>query len=155
MNRPFVNALILCVAAAALEGVLAGRGVRERLAELRLPRYSPPMSVWFVIGGLFYAMCVTVLYRLFRLPASRSRDVALALILGMMLMNALWNFVFFRMRDPFLSFVAVLPYALLAVTLLVLTLALDRLAAWALLPYVPYLVYAIAWGHGVWKRNAN
>ena len=155
MNHPFVYAIALCAAAAALEGVFAGRGVRQRLAELSLPRYSPPLSVWFVIGGLFYAMCFTVLYRLFRLPASRSRDLALALILGMMLMNALWNFAFFRMRAPFLSFVAFLPYALLAVMLLVLTLTLDRIAAWALLPYVLYLVYALAWGYGVWQRNPN
>lgn len=155
MNRPFVYAISLCAAAAALEGALAGRGVRERLAELRLPRYSPPLSVWFVIGGLFYAMCFTVLYRLFRLPVSRSRDVALALIVGMMLMNALWNFAFFRMRALFLSFLAFLPYVLLAGTLLVLTLALDPIAAWAILLYVLYLIYAIAWGYGVWKRNAN
>jgi hypothetical protein len=45
-------ALISCVAAAALEGLLAGDGVRQRLAELRMPPYWPPFPVWLVIGAI-------------------------------------------------------------------------------------------------------
>lgn len=153
MSPPLTYALVLCAISATLEGVLAGRGVQARFADLRLPRYSPPLPVWFVIGGLFYLVCFTVLYRLFGLPASGQRDAALALIVGMMLMNALWNYVFFRRRDLYLSFLACLPYGLTAVALFVLTLRLDRLAALALLPYMLYLGYAIAWGYGLWKAN--
>lgn len=153
MSPPLTYALVVCAISAVLEGVLAGRGVQARFANLRLPRYSPPLPVWFVIGGLFYLVCFTVLYRLFRLPASGLRDAALALIVGMMLMNALWNYVFFRARNLFLSFVACLPYGLVAVALFVLTLKLDRLAALALSPYILYLGYAIAWGYALWKRN--
>lgn len=138
---------------AALEGLLAGRGVRARFAELRLPRYSPPLVVWFIIGGLFYVVCFTVSYRLFRLPDSTSRDAGIALLVCMMLMNALWNYLFFRARDLFLSFVAYLPYCVVAVALFLLTLQLDRIAALSLLPYILYLSYAIAWGYGLWKRN--
>jgi tryptophan-rich sensory protein len=141
------------VATATLEGILAGRGVRARFAELRLPRYSPPLPVWFAIGGLFYAVCFTVLYRLFRLPASGLRDVALGLIVGMMLVNAFWNFVFFRARKLFLSFFAFLPYGLMAVALFALTWKLDRVAAWSLLPYLVYLGYASAWGYALWSIN--
>jgi tryptophan-rich sensory protein len=153
MSVPLLYALVLCAISATLEGALAGRGVQARFAELRLPRFSPPLPVWFVIGGLCYLICFTVLYRLFRLPPSRSRDAALALLAGMMLINALWNYVFFRKRDLYLSFFAFLPYGILAVALFLLTLRLDRLAAWVVLPYVLYLVYAAAWGYGLWKRN--
>ena len=147
-------ALVVCATFAALEGILAGRGVKARLAELDLPRYSPPFTMWVVIGGLFYVICFTVLYRLFRLPASGLRDTALVVLVGMMLVNALWNYVFFRARDLSLSFLVCLPYALIAVALLFLAFEIDRLAAWMVLPYVLYLGYAIAWGYGVWKRNA-
>ena len=109
--------------------------------------------VWFVIGGLFYVVCFMVSYRLFRLPGSGLRDAAIALLVCMMLMNALWNYLFFRARDLFLSFVACLPYGFVAVALFVLTLELDRLAALILLPYILYLGYALAWGYGLWKRN--
>lgn len=153
MNSPLLYSLVICAISATLEGILAGRGVGARFADLRLPRYSPPLPVWFVIGGVFYLICFTVLYRLFSLPASGLRDAALALLVGMMLMNALWNYVFFRVRDLFLSFVACLPYGLMAVALLALTLKLDRLATLALLPYILYLGYAGVWGYGLWRLN--
>jgi tryptophan-rich sensory protein len=153
VSPPLTYALVLCAISAVLEGVLAGREVQARFADLRLPRYSPPLPVWFVIGGLFYLVCFTILYRLFRLPAFGLRDAALALTVGMMLMNALWNYVFFRQRNLYLSFLACLPYCLTAVALLFLTLRLDRLAALALLPYLLYLGYAIVWGYGLWRLN--
>jgi benzodiazapine receptor len=153
MSAPLVYSLALCAASATLEGILAGRGVQARFAELRLPRYSPPLVVWIVIGGLFYVICFTVAYRLFRLPASGLRDAGIVLLVCMMLMNALWNYLFFRARDLYLSFVACLPYSLIAVALFVLTLELDHVAALALSPYILYLGYAIAWGYGLWKRN--
>jgi tryptophan-rich sensory protein len=37
--------------------------------------------------------------------------------------------------------------------LFILLLRLDRTAAWWLLPYVLYLVYANAWGYLLWKLN--
>ena len=153
MSTPLLYSLVLCATSAALEGILAGRGVQARFEALRLPRYSPPLAVWFVIGGLFYVVCFTVSYRLFRLPESGSRDAAIALLVCMMLMNALWNYLFFRARNLFLSFVLCVPYSLIAVVLFVLTLELDRVAALTLSPYILYLGYAIAWGYGLWKQN--
>jgi tryptophan-rich sensory protein len=95
-----------------------------------------PLVLWIVIGGLFYVICFTVAYRLFRLPASGLRDAGIVLLVCMMLMNALWNYLFFRARNLF-----------------VLTLELDHVAALALSPYILYLGYAIAWGYGLSKRN--
>lgn len=40
MTHPLVLALAICAGAAALEGVLAGRGVSQRFIELRVPRLS-------------------------------------------------------------------------------------------------------------------
>ena len=66
MLSPTVLGVIICTAAAVLEGVLAGEGIRQRLAQLRMPPYSPPFSLWFVIGFLFYAMCFVILRHVLR-----------------------------------------------------------------------------------------
>lgn len=153
MSRPLVYALVICVISAVLEGILAGGGVRERFAALRLPRFSPPLPLWFVIGGVFYVVCFTVLYRLWSLPASGVRNAALGLLVGMMAMNALWNYVFFRARSLRLSFFAFLPYGLVALALFALTLELDRIAAFSILSYIAYLGYATVWGYRLWRIN--
>jgi len=59
-----ILALLICTAAAALESALAGSSVRQRMAEFRMPAYSPPFAVWITIGVLYYAMCFIVLREL-------------------------------------------------------------------------------------------
>ena len=50
MTSPLFVALAMCAASAALEGLLSGRGVRGRFAELRLPTWSPPLGVSQLAG---------------------------------------------------------------------------------------------------------
>lgn len=138
----------------ALEGLCAGGGIRQRLAELRGPRYVPPLWGWIAIGGFYYVMCFTVLYRLFSIaPEVALRNAAVALALSLMLINAFWNFFFFRTRILFHAFLIGVPYTGFALILFGLLLRLDGIAATWLAPYLIYLCYANRWGYRIWKLN--
>jgi tryptophan-rich sensory protein len=142
-----------CVLAAALEGACAGRNVKAFYAELRFPRYSAPLWVWGVIGGLYYVIFWFVLYRLLRLDDdSALRNVALTLILFMMVVNALTNYVIFRARNLHLSYIIGNAFPIMDAALFVCLLRLDA-AAWTLIPYLLYRIYALWWGYGLWKLN--
>jgi tryptophan-rich sensory protein len=136
--------------------VLAGRGVRARFAELRQPPFSPPLALWMAIGGVYYLLCFTVLYRLFAFgtPAAASR-MALALVLLLMVANALWGFLFFRRRDLRASFLAFFPYGLIALTLALLLARFDPTSASLVAAYLAYLVYAGWWAYRVWTLNSR
>ena len=154
MDSALIYSLGICAISVALEGVFAGGGIKQRLAELRVPRLVPPLWGWIVIGAFYYVICFVVLYRLFSLPATTAlRQWALAVLGGIMFINAFWNYFFFRTRNLFHAFVIGLPYVALSVILFGLLLSLDRLAAWFFLPYVLYLVYASRFGYLVWKLN--
>jgi tryptophan-rich sensory protein len=133
---PAVVAFVICGVAAGLEGALAGRGVRARFVELRLPPYSPSLPAWFLIGGAYYVICFVVLYRLLRSgPLSGSRAVAFILLLMLMALNAAWGVLFFRLKNLRASFLAFVPYGVLTL-LLVGTLAItDRMSALLLAAY--------------------
>ncbi|MFP5260336.1 MAG: tryptophan-rich sensory protein [Blastocatellia bacterium] len=89
-----------CAIAATIEGVCAGRNVRAFFLQLRFPPFSAPLRVWSIIGALYYAIFCFVISRLLRLEDdSTLRQVALALILFMMIVNALTNYVIFRARN--------------------------------------------------------
>ena len=153
MNQAITYSLGICAFSLVLEGVFSGRGIKQRLAELRAPRYSPPLWGRIIIAAFYYVICFTLLYLLFSLASTPLRNGALALLLGMMLANALWNYFFCRRRNLFIAYVMGFPYSLAALALFILLLRLDRTAAWWLLPYVLYLVYANAWGYLLWKLN--
>jgi len=154
MMHPLVLTLAICAGAAALEGILAGRDVKQRFAQLRMPRLSPPLKIWIIIGIAYYVICFLVLYRLLVLPPASLRTAALGLILIVLLANAFWNFLFFRLRSLRLSFILGVLYSLIALGLLTLLCKLDRVAAWGFLPYAVYLLYANWWGYALWRTNS-
>lgn len=154
MTRAIIYSLAICALGAALEGLCAGSGIKQRLANLRSPSFAIPFWGWMVIGGLYYLICFAVLYRLFLLPPSYARSAAFALLGTVMFINALWNYFFFRTRNLFHPFLLGLFYSAIAISLfLLLLLRIDRMAATCLLPYIIYLCYANIWGYRVWKLN--
>src|SRR5260370_16636 len=46
----------VCLCAAALEGVCAGKNVKAYFAKLKWPRYAAPLWVWYIIGAAYYAI---------------------------------------------------------------------------------------------------
>lgn len=154
MHPPLLYSLGICIVSAVLEGLFAGSGIRQRLAELRVPRGSPPLWTWIVIGLCYYAICFVLLYRLFSRPEPTTlRNVALVLLCVLMFINAAWNWFFFRTRNLRHAFAIGLPYGLVAVALVAVLLRLDPISAWWLSPYLVYLLYASVWSYRIMQLN--
>lgn len=153
MTRAIIYSLSFCVVGAILEGLFAGRGIKERLVTLRSPSYSLPFWGWMVIGIAYYLICFVILARLFLLPPAPPRAAALALLGTLMFVNALWNHFFFRAGNLFHAFLLGLPYGGIAVVLFLLLLRIDPTAAVFLTPYLVYLFFASIWGYRMWKLN--
>lgn len=139
--------------AAALEGVCAGRNVRSFFSTLRFPPYSAPLWVWSIIGGLYYVIFWFVTFRLLKLDSSLIRSLALALVLFMMIINALTNYIIFRARNLRISFAVGCVFPFMDVALLFCLIQVDTIAAWALVPYLTYRAYAVWWGYRLWDLN--
>ena len=153
MTRNVLAAVLICGAAAALEGLFAGRGVRARLQQLRQPRHSPPFGLWVGIGFVYYVICGILLIRLFGLSRSPLRTAAVGALLLLLLGNAFWNLTFFRLRNLPASVAVVRAYAAVALALEVFLCRLDPPSAWVFVPYLVYLVYAIWWMRSLRRLN--
>lgn len=147
------TSIVICVLAAALEGACAGRNVKAFFSTLTFPSYSAPLWVWSLIGGGYYLIFGAVTYRLLRLDSSQLRNTALALVFFMMIANGLSNYVIFRARNLYLSFIIGCLFPVMDITLLICLTQLDAIAAWSLMPYLIYRVYAVWWGYALWKAN--
>ena len=147
----YLIALGLCVAAACVEGLCAGRDPMAQLKATRQPVWSPPNWVWVLIGVAWYGISYTALARLLPLwPASR---LAVVLVCAMMLANASANLLQFRMKRLDLAFYFLFPYWLLLAAFLWSVAPLDRLACGLFSVYAVYQLYAGAWAYQLWKLN--
>ena len=155
LQHPWVWALAICIAAAAVEGVLSGTQVRLRFAELKLPRPAIPLWCWFLIGAAYYVFFFFTLKSILQAPSTRIwTGTALVMAVVLLGANAIWNLFFFRRKNLRLSFVLFLPYDLAAI---IFGFALYQLRnpyfSWFLI-YICYLTYASWWGHRVWRLNS-
>jgi len=144
----------ICVLAVALEGLCAGKNVKAFFSALKAPRYSAPLWVWYIIGFGYYATFFFILYRILSLKTdSVLKPLTLCLVVFMMIANALWNYLFFRARKLLLAVVAGSVTPLFDAALFICLIQLDQVAAWSLVPYLIYRVYAVWWGYALWKSN--
>jgi len=149
-----LTAIGICIVAAALEGVCAGSNVKSFYATLRFPRYSAPLWLWSIIGAIYYLIFCFVIYRLLLLNASSAlRSDALILIAFMMVVNALTNYLIFRARNLYFSFLVGSLFPILDLALFICLTQLDRVAALSLIPYLLYRIYGVWWGYGLWRMN--
>ena len=153
MNHDLWISLAICIAAAALEGICAGTGVKRFFSQIRLPRYSAPLWVWSIIGFIYYLLFGFVIYRLLRIDSSALKPALLSLVIAMMAINAATNYLIFRRRDLRLSYVVGTLFPLLDIALFLGLVSVDRFAAWPLVPYLLYRIYAVWWGYQIWQIN--
>ena len=149
---PLASSIVICSIAAALEGLCAGNGVASFFASLKFPRYALPLWAWMLVGGGYYGLFGFVLYRVAPLTSPLA-TATYAIVLFMMLANALSNYVIFRMRDLRLAFLIGALAPVFDIALFGCLMNLDRKAGIALLPYLMYRAYAVWWGHALWKLN--
>jgi tryptophan-rich sensory protein len=147
-------ATVICLIAVVLEAILAGSDPRSRFNQLRSPPYSPAFRVWVFIGLLYYVMCFLILRRILSSEASSlSNSWALALVVAILVFNALWNLLFFRLGALRVSFLVFIPYGLLVVALTILMISIYPFGTVLLTLYCGYLIYAMWWSYKLWQLN--
>jgi tryptophan-rich sensory protein len=75
------------------------------------------------------------------------------LLLGVVVLNAVWNLAFFRAKNLAATFVLSLSYSVVVVALWYCLSQFDRIAAAAISVYTLYLSYAIFWSYRLWRLN--
>jgi tryptophan-rich sensory protein len=135
---------------------MSGKGIKARLAELRLPKGAPPLWTWAIIGGAYYVLFFSLLRSILAQPSIPFWTSAILTLTALLLIaNASWNWIFFRKKDLWLSFVFFMPYLFLAFSLAgVLHRIRSPLLAWYAI-YPVYLTYATWWGYRVWRLNVS
>ena len=144
----------ICIVAAIFEGACAGKGVKEHFASLKFPEYSAPLPVWYAIGGIYYLVFGFLLFRMFRIESDSVLPLlTIGYLVFLMIANGSWNYIFFRRKDLFTALVLGTIAPFFDIALLALVLKTDPQAAWALVPYLLYRIYAVIWGYGLWQAN--
>ncbi len=122
--------------------------------QLRQPRYSISLKVWYFVGAVYYIIFGIVAYRQFRDHAS-AISTSIILLALVMLLNGLSNFIIFKYRSVKWFYLVIFPFGLILFALIIILFQDDIISAVLASLYFLWLIYDIYYGYWLWKLNKN
>lgn len=149
-------ASVALVAIVAVLGTLATTpNVEGWYAVADKPPWTPPDWLFGPVWTLLYLAMAYAAWRVWNTPGSRARSLALTLYLVQLVLNGIWSPLFFAGYPLWGSaalWAASVVIVLLAVTIIATIVAfhrVDRAAAYILMPYLAWVLYASTLNIGV------
>lgn len=142
----------LCLASILIEAASYTKSGKAWFEQLRQPRYSISLKVWYFVGGVYYILFGIIAYRQFSLHGSFFSTSILLLIL-VMLLNGLGNFIIFKYRSIKWFYLVIYPFGLILLTLIIVLLRNDIISAALASLYFLWLFYDLYYGYRLWKLN--
>ena len=144
--------LVVSYTASAI-GAIASVTAKTFYAGLVQPEWAPPPGLFGPVWTLLYTLMGIAAWLVWREGGYRANRIALNLFLIQLAANALWSWLFFVWKLGCIAFAEIL----LLTTLIFLNLVVFRrvraLAAWLLLPYLLWVVFASQLNLALWQAN--
>lgn len=144
--------IALSLAAGAL-GAIASVDSREFYAALDRPAWAPAGWLFAPVWTTLYVLMGIAAWLVWRSPRSPERQLALALFVVQLALNALWTWIFFAWRSGFWALAEIFVLWVLIAVVTTLFSRVRPLAAWLLAPYLAWVTFAMALTWSVWQRN--
>lgn len=144
----FASLLITFVAAAV--GAIASIDAGTFYAQLMLPSWAPPGSVFGPVWTVLYILMGIAAWLVWRVNGIR---VALALFVIQLALNALWSWLFFGWHRGDLAFADILLLWVMIIATLLAFWRVRALAGALLVPYLLWVSFASVLNYVVWQLN--
>ena len=146
--------LVVCFLVAAV-GAAASLQAGVFYAELTLPDWAPPASVFGPVWTVLYAMMAVSAWLIWQRRETGLARLALAVFVVQLVLNALWSWLFFGWRLGALSFADIVVLWVLIVVTLVLFYRIRPLAGLLLVPYLAWVSFASVLNFSIWQLNPS
>ncbi len=139
-----IACIVLCNAAGGIGALTVGDG-SGWYEVLRLPPFAPPGWIFGVVWPILYTLMGIGLWRVWNAQWNTDRfSGEVKLFFTQLVLNAIWTPVFFGLRMPWLAFAVIVVLSLLIGLTIRAFRRVDLIAAWLLVPYLLWVMFATA-----------
>lgn len=147
--------VLICLGVGFMSSIATQTGVDGWYKTIEKPSFTPPN---YIFGPVW-----TVLYILMGIAAGMvwSRGThhiwvktALYHFVFQLLFNALWSLVFFGLESPFWALLVIITLFILILLTIKWFKVVSKKAAYLLIPYALWVLYAMALNFEIWRLNA-
>lgn len=157
LRMSFLRWAMVTVPAVLLLGLLAGGSVQAGAdnawyAALAKPALTPPDWVFPAAWTALYILIGLALAMVLHARGAQGRGLAVLLFAVQLLLNLLWNPLFFGLHHVLLALVLIVAMLLTGIATTILFGRIRAAAAWLMVPYLAWICFAgaLTWGiHGL------
>lgn len=122
-------------------------------AALTKPAWNPPNWLFGPVWTILYLLMGISLYRYWQRAPKVNVGAGISLMVGQLILNALWSIVFFGLHQPITAVYVIIALWLAIVWTMVEFSRVDKTAAWLLAPYLAWVTFASALNYAVALLN--
>ncbi len=149
-----IGAIALCQFAGIIGTLTTATGEGSWYTLLDKPAFTPPGWTFGVVWPILYTLMGIALWLVWRQgTAHENVRVGIVIFFAQLVVNAAWSLVFFGLQSP-LGGLCVIIALLLLIALTMLAFArVSKTAAYLLVPYLAWVVFATVLNAAIWWLN--
>ncbi|MFH2021964.1 MAG: TspO/MBR family protein [Patescibacteria group bacterium] len=149
-----IISIIICQLAGGIGALFTTSAIPTWYKTLNKPVFSPPNWLFGPVWTLLYALMGISAYLIYQEGIGK-KEVRAALVIfgGQLVLNALWSILFFGLKNPLLAFGEIILLWLFIILTIIKFYALNRTAAYLLLPYLFWVSFASILNFSIWYLN--
>jgi translocator protein len=146
--------IVVAAAAGFVGNLLQGDDVGARYLTFERPAWAPPQEAFGIVWPLLYLLIGIAGWQVWRSAGSlRAAAIPLGLWSAQLVLNAIWPGVFFGINEFGLAIPVIIALVVAVVATIIAFERVDRIAAWLLVPYLVWILYATALNVALWLMN--
>jgi tryptophan-rich sensory protein len=150
----FMKAIGLCLVSLMIEAISATKEGAKWFGDLKRPKYSFPLKVWYIVGAIYYIIFGVATFRQFAIGKSFF-SASILMLTFVMIINGLSNFVLFKFRSLKWFYWIIYPFILILLTLIILLWKDDKISSSLIFLYFLWLFYDLYYGYNIWILNKS
>ncbi len=148
--------VVTCLIIGYLSGIATQSSIKTWYEELIKPVYNPPNLIFGPVWTMLYIMMGVAAGLVWEKLESNKEIVRTALIyFGIQLsLNALWSFLFFGLKNPFLAGIEIMILLLMIYETYIKFDKISKTAGYLFIPYLCWVGFATVLNISIWWLNS-
>jgi len=139
----FIISIIICQSAGIFGSLFTFDSISDWYVTLEKPVFAPPNWIFGPVWITLYFLMGLSLYIVWKDELKSKTRNAFFVVFGIQLiLNALWSFLFFGLRSPFLGLLDIILLDIMVIVTIIYAKSISKLAMILLIPYLIWIVFA-------------
>ena len=134
--------ILLPMVIGGFSGFLTANSINDWYTTLQQPSFNPPNWVFGPVWTTLYLIMGISFYRIWILPVSKERSIAIGVFFGQMILNFFWSLIFFRWHLIGAALAEIILMWVFIATMIHLFKKLDTKAGLMNVPYLLWVTFA-------------